>query len=62
MENNLHNKNDILKVRKYRENREEEGDDQGNERTKDGGRDQDGAKIVPIFACRIQNGLNDMPL
>ena len=44
MENNLHNKNDILKVRKYRENREEEGEDQGNERTKDGGREQDGQK------------------
>ena len=60
--NDLHIKNDILKVKKNREHREEEGEDQGNERTKDGGRDQDGAKIVPIFACRIQNGLNDMPL
>ena len=52
MENNLHNKNDILTVRKYRENREEEGENQGNERTKDGEREQDGAEIVSYFCLQ----------
>lgn len=51
-ENNLHNKNDILKVRKYRENREEEGEDQGNGRTKDGGREQGRAEIVSYFCLQ----------